>query len=207
MRIGSEGFFCFTSLNIQGWQASRPHFSQATTTAGGSALPHSFRKSNAILGTPVSRLMPHTFCEAAPERRLGVRQLAAAFAFSLAILTHPKAQASLRTPRASRPIKKYAALGETPAFPGKNYAAFGGSVHAYCVALRQAPLRTVECLCDVPALYPRLFERPCHKILGLRRASGQRRRYGLDQSIRFSRKCDTRVCGDSTTNKSALARR
>jgi hypothetical protein len=33
---------------------------------------------------PARRLMPHTFCEAAPEGRLGVRQLAAAFAFSLA---------------------------------------------------------------------------------------------------------------------------
>jgi hypothetical protein len=63
--------------------------------------------------------MPHTFCEAAPEGRLGVRQLAAAFAFSLAILTHPKAQASLRTPRASPPLKKYAALGGTPALPGR----------------------------------------------------------------------------------------
>jgi hypothetical protein len=61
--------------------------------------------------------MPHAFCEAAPEGRLGVRQLAAAFAFSLAIFTHPKAQASLRTPRASPPIKKYAALGGTPALP------------------------------------------------------------------------------------------
>ena len=67
--------------------------------------------------------MPHTFCEAAPEGRLGVRQLAAAFAFSLAILTHPKAQASLRTPRASPPLKKYAALCKAPAFPGKNNAA------------------------------------------------------------------------------------
>jgi hypothetical protein len=74
--------------------------------------------------------MPHSFCEAAPEGRLGVRQLAAAFAFSLAILTHPKAQASLRTPRASPPLKKYAALGETAAFRGrrcffKNHAALG----------------------------------------------------------------------------------
>jgi hypothetical protein len=67
---------------------------------------------------PAGRLMPHTFCEAAPEGRLGVRQLAAAFAFSLAILTHPKAQASLRTPRASPPLKKYAALGVPPSFPG-----------------------------------------------------------------------------------------
>jgi hypothetical protein len=66
---------------------------------------------------PAGRLMPHTFCEAAPEGRLGVRQLAAAFAFSLAILTHPKAQASLRPPRASPPIKNHAALGETPALP------------------------------------------------------------------------------------------
>jgi hypothetical protein len=73
----------------------------------------------------VGRLMPHVFCEAAPEGRLGVRQLAAAFAFSLAILTHPKAQASLRPPRASPPIKKYAALGVPPAFPGKSHAASG----------------------------------------------------------------------------------
>jgi hypothetical protein len=62
--------------------------------------------------------MPHTFCEAAPEGRLGVRQLAAAFGFSLAILTHPKAQASLRTSRASPPLKKYAALCATQTCAG-----------------------------------------------------------------------------------------
>jgi hypothetical protein len=85
--------------------------------ARSSALAQRLRGISGVFASSMraGRLMPHTFCKAAPEGRLGVRQLAAAFAFSLAILAHPKAQASLRTPRASHPIKKYAALGGTPA--------------------------------------------------------------------------------------------
>jgi hypothetical protein len=62
--------------------------------------------------------MPHTFCKAAPEGRLGVRQLAAAFRlqfFAIQIGNH-KGASKLAHSKGFAFDKNYAALGETPAF-------------------------------------------------------------------------------------------
>jgi hypothetical protein len=60
-------------------------------------------------------------CQCAPEGRLGVRQLAAAFSLIPVCTRTAKAATSCRTPRASPPQYNYAVLGKTQVLSGVVY--------------------------------------------------------------------------------------